>query len=115
MPQMGEGEWRLGLNRGTSVLTLSFVYPDKSKIQAYLTAKGEFLWYPLKDKVRHRRPPHAGCPRSRVTRRPHCGSPGARLARAAGASRRGKRALDQDAAGGQCLPAMSRCVRTDAG
>ena len=28
---------------------MSFVYKDNSKLQAYLTAKGEFLWYPLKD------------------------------------------------------------------
>ena len=31
------------------VLTMSFVYEDNSKLQAYLTAKGEFLWYPLKE------------------------------------------------------------------
>jgi hypothetical protein len=36
---------------GVQVLTLSFVYKDKSKIQAYLTRKGEFLWYPLMGQV----------------------------------------------------------------
>ena len=36
---------------GTGVLTLSFVYKDKSKVQAYLTRKGEFLWYPLQHEV----------------------------------------------------------------
>ena len=33
------------------MLTLSFVYKDKSKVQAYLTRKGEFLWYPLQHEV----------------------------------------------------------------
>ena len=45
------GEWKQGLNVTTQVLTLSFMYKDNSKIQAYLTAKGEFLWYPLTNQV----------------------------------------------------------------
>ena len=77
-------------------------------MQAYLTAKGEFLWYPLKDKVRRA---HVHTHTRTHTRTHHTHARTQHTRTHSGAPRMWKRALDQDPAGGKCLPAMS--VRVD--
>jgi len=50
---MMAGEWRQGLNASTKTLMLAFVYKDNTKVQFYLTAAGDCLWFSFTDNVLH--------------------------------------------------------------